>query len=101
MTTRERISRLGPLGFFALILAPVAASACFLVWTRVTTLRLGYELARLREEVERLEEKNRVLQTSVSALESPERLRELGRELGLRPPRAEEVKPRPLAEAAR
>lgn len=82
----------GPIGISLALGAPLAASAVFLVWTRVTTLRLGYELARARAAVAVLEEENRVLATEVSALRSPERLRQIGRErFGLRPPSAEQV----------
>ena len=82
---------LGPIGLFLGLLAPVAASAVFLVWTRVTTLRLGYELARAQADLQTLEEENRVLTTEVSAERSPERLRRMAREYGLRPPAREQV----------
>lgn len=82
----------GPVGRALILLAPVAASAVFLVWTRVTTLRLGYELARAQTALRALEEENRVLGTAVSALRSPERLRSMAtRRFQLRPPSAEQV----------
>ena len=71
---------------------PVAISAVFLVWTRVTTVQLGYELARLQAALQVLEEQNRVRATEVSRLRAPLRLRTMAVErFGLRPPSAEQV----------
>ena len=81
--------RLGPLGFGLLLVVPIAAAAVLLVWTRVTALRIGYEIAAKQSALVRVEEERRVLETEASALRSPERLRKLARDrFGLAPPTA-------------
>lgn len=92
MIQRLRQIEVGPLGFFVLLFGPIAASAIFLVWTRVTTLRLGYELAETQSQLQRIVKENETLRASVSALESSGRLRALAKdEFGLERPRAEQI----------
>lgn len=84
--------RFGPFATAVALLAPVTAAAIFLVWTRVSTVCLGYELARLQTVVQTLEERNHILSTEVSALRSPDRLRAMATErFGLRPPSRQQV----------
>lgn len=84
---------LGPFLTTLACLVPVGASAVFLVWVRVTTVQLGYELAKTQAALQALEEQNRVISTQVSSLKSPERLRELAKErFRLSSPTAEQVR---------
>lgn len=84
--------RFGPIGLAVFLMVPVGASAAFLVWARITTLRLGYELAETQSAVERLEDANRLLRSENQVERSPERLRRIATErFGLRPPRASDV----------
>ena len=76
----------GPMALTFVFSAPIVATAIFLVWTRVTTLHLGYELAELQKNLKALQEENSVLGTEVGALRSPERLQRLARRLGFKPP---------------
>ncbi len=80
------MNRLGPLGFLCLVFAPVAASAVFVVWTRVTTLRLGYELARTQAALKKLDEANAELEATVATGRTPRDLTRIGRKLGLAEP---------------
>ncbi|MEL6183348.1 MAG: hypothetical protein AAFU79_01905 [Myxococcota bacterium] len=63
-----------------------------MVWARVTTVRLGYELSRSESALRTLERKRADLERAVTTFRAPERLRQIGsEELGLVPPSAEAV----------
>jgi cell division protein FtsL len=72
----------------AIVLAtPVVAAAVFHVWTKVATVRLGYELSEAAQMHRNLLEQNRGLRVEVASLKSPERLETLGKKkYGLHPP---------------
>lgn len=81
--------KLGPFTGALCLLAPVVASAAFLVWTRVTTVQLGYELSRSRAALRVLEKRKANLERAKSSLEAPDRLRAIARdELQMVPPSA-------------
>ncbi|MGF1508506.1 MAG: cell division protein FtsL [Myxococcota bacterium] len=69
------------------IAAPVVAAALLLVWTRVVTVQLGYELSRALQEHQALSRENAALELERTTLSTPERLRRLGTRMGLGPPR--------------
>lgn len=84
--------RLGPITFGILLLLPVASAALFLVWTRVTTLRLGYRLDRARSAFQSLAQERDRLRFEMQVKSSPQRLvTQCGGNRGLRPPTAEQV----------
>jgi hypothetical protein len=83
---------LGPVLVAALLVAPVVAAGLFYVWTRVATLRLGYELSRAGAVHRTLIEQNRGLRIEAASLKAPDRLARLGREkYHLEPPRPSQV----------
>jgi hypothetical protein len=83
---------LGPVLVAALLVAPVVAAGLFYVWTRVATLRLGYELSRAGAVHRTLIEHNRGLRIEAASLKAPDRLARLGREkYRLEPPRPSQV----------
>lgn len=72
--------------------APVVAAAVFYVWTRVATVRLGYQISRAGSEHARLVEEKAALRSEISTMRSPRRLEALARErYGLGAPRAEQI----------
>lgn len=82
--------KLGPFTTALLMLAPVVASAALLVWTRVTTVELGYQLTRSRASLTALENRRATLERVRTSLRAPERLRTIAREeLNMGPPSAE------------
>lgn len=77
----------GPVGIALLGVAPVTAAALFFVWTRITTVQLGYDLSEAAASHQRLLEENRALRLEVAALRATARLERLAGEVyGLRPP---------------
>jgi cell division protein FtsL len=92
LAARSARECIGPLGRALILAIPVVLAALFLVWTRVTTVRLGYELSKAVEVHERLLEENRGLRVEVATLEAPSRLKRLARsEYGLEKPKSEQV----------
>lgn len=77
----------------AVVLAvPCVMAALFHVWTRVTTLELGYQLAQASETHRALLEENKGLELEAAALKAPARLKKLAKErLKLAPPSREQV----------
>ncbi len=72
--------------------APVVVAAIFFVWTRVATVRLGYQISRAGAEHRRLVEEKSSLRSEISSLRSPRRLEALAQEkFGLTPPRPEQI----------
>ena len=72
--------------------APMVAAALFFVWTRITTVQLGYVLSEAAASHQRLLEDNRVLRLEVAALRATARLERLAKEVyGLRPPGPDQV----------
>ncbi len=81
-----------PLAVALLVALPVVLAALFHVWTKVTTVRLGYALSRAGNTHKRILEKNRALRVEVAALKAPERLKELAQaHYKLAPPKSEQV----------
>ena len=58
---------------------------------KVETIKLGYRKTKAIIRKERLEEENKQLKREVSKLRSPDRLRKKGKELGLCPPRPDQI----------
>ena len=56
------------------------------VWLQIRVVDVAYQLSTMRRVVDRLEDERRNLQLEVAAAESPARLEELGRSIGLAPP---------------
>ena len=83
----------GPMGAALFAAAPVVAAALFFVWTRVTTVRLGYALSRETAAQRRLLAERDGLRLDVAALKSPDRLVKLAAERGLAPPSPDRVLP--------
>ena len=82
----------GPVGRSVVFLAPLVAAAVFYVWTRVTTVQLGYTLAKEAQRHEKLLEDNRALRVETSYLKRPERLESWARDrLRHGPPRPEQI----------
>ena len=81
----------GPLAAALCVAAPVVAAALFFVWTRVTTIRLGYELAQVSAVQDRLLAENNSLRVDVAALKTPKRLAKLAEERGLHAPTSERI----------
>ena len=83
----------GPMATALCLAAPVVAAALFFVWTRVTTIRLGYALSRATESHSRLLAERASLRLDVAALKSPKRLAKLAKNRGLAPPAPERIMP--------
>ena len=67
--------------------AVIAAGGLFYVWQRFQFTKLGFEVARLRQQKAELEERIEPLQVEVDYLSRLERIDPLAREqLGMRPP---------------
>lgn len=81
------------LALFALLIFLLTTGAFVLhAWSRLHVLRLGYEIYQQENERRQLLEENRHLLMEISHLRSPARIGHIAREeLGLRPPRADEV----------
>ncbi len=58
---------------------------------KVETIKIGYRKTRAILEERKLEEENMALKKEISQLRSPERLRKKGKELGLCPPRPDQM----------
>jgi hypothetical protein len=99
------LERLGPLAAGLVILCPLVAAAIFYVGTHVTTVDLGYTLARARKQHEASLEASKGLALEVAALKAPERLQKLAGPLGLLQPSSDQVvflgTPDAVAEASR
>lgn len=73
-------------GTYLLAAIIITASLTFYVFLRVSSLHLGYVLTQSRQEQLQLVMDNRALETEISTLSSPARIRELAsKELGLVP----------------
>ena len=83
----------GPLTTALCIAAPVVAASLFYVWTRVTSVRLGYALSRSTAAQRRLLAEQDGLRLDVSALKSPARLSKIAAERGLTAPPAARILP--------
>jgi hypothetical protein len=70
----------------ALCVASPAAAGLFKVWVHKTALATGYQLAREVQATQVLRDQERHLQVELSALKTPERLKDLAARLGLAPP---------------
>ncbi len=81
----------GPLSLSLCLAAPVIAAALFYVWTRVTTVRLGYALARASSTQTRLLAQRDSLRLEVATLKSPDRLAVMAAERGLTPPSPDRI----------
>ncbi len=63
----------------------------FHLTVRVEILKFGYRRTRAISLMRRLEERNRELNNEISRLKSPERLRKVGKKLGLCPPKEGQI----------
>ncbi len=72
---------------FLPLLALLMISALSCVWLQLEATDVAYRMSTVRVLVERLGGEQRDLQLEVAAAESPARLEELGRSLGLQPPK--------------
>jgi cell division protein FtsL len=98
MTEPARLSRLprfraGASAMLVLLCAAViAAGGLFYLWQRFQFTKLGFEVARLRQQKTELEERLEPLQVEVDYLARLERIDKLAREqLGMRAPAPGEV----------
>lgn len=83
---------LAPVLTAVMLAAPVVVAGLFYVWTRVVTVRLGYQISEASEVHHRLLEENRGLRIESAALKAPARLEKLARErYGLAAPRPEQI----------
>lgn len=81
-----------PLAASVVLALPVAMAAIFFVWTRLSTVQLGYALSEAGAEHHALLETQRALRVELAALRAPERLQLLGRrDFGLGPPASGQV----------
>jgi cell division protein FtsL len=88
----EAASDLAPVLTAVMLAIPIVLAGLFFVWTRVVTVRLGYEISRASDDHHRLLEENRGLRIESAALKAPARLQEIavqGRRLV--PPRPEQI----------
>lgn len=81
----------GPMTVALCLFSPVVAASLFFVWTRVTTVRLGYALSRSAALQARLLAERDSLRLEVAALKSPDRLAQLAAERGLTAPPSDRV----------
>lgn len=82
----------GPTAVAFLAIAPLTAASLFFVWTRITTVQLGYRLSEAAQAHERLLEENRALRLDVAALKGTVRLEQLAKErFHLSPPGPDQV----------
>ncbi|RLA97262.1 MAG: hypothetical protein DRG32_03910 [Deltaproteobacteria bacterium] len=93
-TQRRRDRRegafLSPLQLLLILL--LFLEVLFLVWTRLETVRLGYEISRLTRIKDQLERENRELRVEMATLSSAPQLEEkIRKELLLFPPPKERV----------
>lgn len=88
----DAASDLAPVLTALMLALPVVFAGLFFVWSRVVTVRLGYEISRASDAHHRLLEENRGLRIESAALKAPDRLEKLARETyGLAPPRPEQI----------
>lgn len=88
----EAATDLAPLLTALMLALPVVLAGLFFVWTRVVTLRLGYQISQASEVHHRLLEENRGLRIESAALKAPARLEKLAKEqFGLSSPRPEQI----------
>lgn len=88
----EAATDLAPVLTALMLAVPVVLAGLFFVWTRVVTLRLGYQISQASEVHHRLLEENRGLRIESAALRAPARLEKLAAErFGLAPPRPEQI----------
>lgn len=78
---------------FVLILFAVGLIAMLTVWQHLQSVRMGYEITKLRRDRNALAEVNRRLELEADRLKSPEHLLMKVKELGLdlRPARPDEI----------
>ncbi len=76
---------------FVLVLCAFGLVAMLTVWQHVQSVRVGYEIVRLRRERDVLAEENRRLELEADRLKSPETLLKEMLGLGLKPARPEEI----------
>lgn len=70
----------------------ITVGAVFYLWQRYQYVALGYEVSALRREKARLEEALEPLEVEAAYLSRLERIERVARsELGMRPPRADQV----------
>jgi hypothetical protein len=74
-----------PLLFGLLLSAPVVAAAILVVWSHLTTVKLGYALSAVSRRHESILAENKALRVEASLLRSPDRLGKLAGLLGLFP----------------
>jgi len=67
--------------------ALVLGAALGYVWLQIRIVDVAYQLSTMRRVVDRLEDERRNLELEVAAAESPARLEEQGRKLGMGPPK--------------
>ena len=66
--------------------ALVMGAALGYVWLQLRIVDVAYQLSTMHRVVDRLEDERRNLELEVTAAESPARLEEAGRKLGMGPP---------------
>ncbi len=82
------------------LIASVATSLAIAhVGKRHDVVRLGYELSRETDRLERLRERHRALGVELATLTHPERLRELATRLGMVPAPADQIRVVPASRA--
>lgn len=82
------------LPFWKMVLAAalLAAAAIFSAWTKLSVVKLGYDIAALEKENGERQAEQEKLKLRISALRASARLEKAGREmLGLGPARAEQI----------
>ena len=82
---RRKEASLSPLQLLLILL--LFLELLFLVWTRLETVRLGYEISRLTRIKDQLERENKELRVEMATLSSAPQLEErIRKELSLFPP---------------
>lgn len=72
--------------------ALILSAMLFFVWTRIRVVQTGYEISRANQVQQELLEESRALRLEVATLRAPRRIEAIaGSQLGLRPPRPEQV----------
>ncbi|MBI3078770.1 MAG: cell division protein FtsL [Deltaproteobacteria bacterium] len=98
LLARQRVRERGGARRACWLLAVAGASALilaallFYVWTRIRVVQMGYEISRANQAQRELLERSRALRLEVATLRAPRRIEAIaGSQLGLRPPRGEQV----------
>jgi len=88
----ERSGGEGVVSAVLLALVIIIGTLLFFTWSRVQTVKIGYEIFNANSEMRRLDQENKELILEIATLKSPKRIERIAREeLKLLPPKDEQI----------